>query len=108
MFNLVSSSKCAQPSFLPSKCAEPSLFPSKCAQPSFFPSKCAQPSFVPSALNLVLFLVRGFAKLKKFQKSKQNFDRAQLTHPPPIQFFVLETHQWRGQNTQITMTFNNF
>ena len=27
--------------------------------------------------------LRGFAKLKKFQKSKNNFDRAQPTHPPP-------------------------
>ena len=28
-------------------------------------------------------LLRGFAKLKKFQKSKNNLDRAQPTHPPP-------------------------
>ena len=27
--------------------------------------------------------LRGFAKLKKFQKSKNNLDRAQPTHPPP-------------------------
>ena len=33
------------------------------------------------------YLLRGFAKLKKFQKSKKNVDRAQPTHPPPIQFF---------------------
>ena len=51
--------------------------------------------------------LRGFAKLKKFQKSKNNLDRAHPTHPPPIQiFFFLETHQWHGQSTQIT-TFNN-
>ena len=53
--------------------------------------------------------IRGFAKLKKFQKSKNNLDRAQPTHPPtPLSkyFFFLETHQWHGQNTQIT-TFNN-
>ena len=31
--------------------------------------------------------VRGFAKLKNFQKSKINLDRAHPTHPPPIQFF---------------------
>ena len=32
---------------------------------------------------------------------------AQPTHPPPYpNIFVLETHQWHGQNTQIT-TFNN-
>ena len=30
--------------------------------------------------------LRGFAKLKKFQKSKNNLDRAQPTHPP-IQIF---------------------
>ena len=27
--------------------------------------------------------LRGFAKLKKFQKSKNNLDRAQPTNPPP-------------------------
>ena len=34
--------------------------------------------------------LRGFAKLKKFQKSKNNLDRAQPTHPPPYPniFFV--------------------
>ena len=31
--------------------------------------------------------LRGFAKLKKFKKSKNNLDRAQPTHPPPIQIF---------------------
>ena len=52
--------------------------------------------------------IRGFAKLKKFQKSKNNLDRAQPTRPTPLSkyFFFLETHQWHGQNTQIT-TFNN-
>ena len=32
--------------------------------------------------------VRGFAKLTKIQKSKKKLDRAQPTHPPPIQFFL--------------------
>ena len=63
----------------------------------------------PSILYCCLFSVYprqlwGFAKLKTFQKSTKKLDRAQPTHPPPIQiFFFLETH---GQNTQIT-TFNN-
>ena len=35
---------------------------------------------------------KGLCKVKKFQKSQQKLDRAQPTHPPPIQF-VLETHQ---------------
>ena len=32
-------------------------------------------------------LLRGFAKLNKFQKSKINLDRAHPTHPPPIHTF---------------------
>ena len=32
-------------------------------------------------------VLRGFAKLKKFQKSKNNLDRAQPTHPPPYPIF---------------------
>ena len=31
--------------------------------------------------------LRGFAKLKFFQKSKNNLDRAQPTHPPPYPIF---------------------
>ena len=36
--------------------------------------------------------LRGFAKLKKFQKSKTNLDRAHPTHSPPSKIFFLETH----------------
>ena len=46
-------------------------------------------------------LLRGFAKLKKFQKSKKKLDRAQPTHPPTLlskYFFFFETHPWHGQN----------
>ena len=50
---------------------------------------------------------RGFAKLKKFQKSRIKLDRAHPTHQHRIQTFFLETHHWHGQNTQIIIT-NNF
>ena len=39
----------------------------------------------------VVRILRGFAKLKKFKKSKKNLDRAQPTHPPthpPIQIYI--------------------
>ena len=41
-------------------------------------------------------LLRGFAKLKKFRKSKQKLDRAHPTHPPPIQtcFFGNPSLTW--------------
>ena len=47
--------------------------------------------------------LRGFAKLKKFQKSKKKLDRAQPAHPPTHskKKLFLETHH--GQTTQITM-----
>ena len=41
-----------------------------------------------------------FAKLKKFQKSKNNFDRAHPTHP------THRSSHWHGQNTQIVITNN--
>ena len=37
--------------------------------------------------NFRAITLRGFAKLKKFQKSKNNLDRAQPTHPPPYPNF---------------------
>ena len=40
-------------------------------------------------LTKIIFKIsyRGFAKLKKFQKSKTNLDRAHPTHPHSIQTF---------------------
>ena len=35
------------------------------------------------SINISRAVLSGFAKLKKFQKSKQILDRAQPTHPPP-------------------------
>ena len=49
--------------------------------------------------------LRGFAKLKKIKKSKENVDRPHPTHPPPIQTFF-GTHHWHWQKTQIIITNN--
>ena len=50
---------------------------------------------------------KGFCKVNFFlQKIPKKFGYSS-THPPtPHPIFFLESHQWHGQNTQIT-TFNN-
>ena len=53
--------------------------------------------------------LRGFAKLKKFQKSKKKLDRAQPTHPPPypIFFFFLKpiSDMARTLKSQLLITY---
>ena len=53
--------------------------------------------------------LRGFAKLKKFKKSKKKLDRAQPTHPPPYPniFFFLKpiSDMARTLKSQLLITY---